>query len=149
MNEMVSQRHKMKVSRRRTLQEQQQLLQTVTTNEKYMARAAIIYTIESEYIPMVAIQQGPGKIWRKLANANKSKCVASVHTLRRRLMNMEMGKAATVREFVNEICAIERNWLYLGQLSNKTTNRMHCLMGYGKNSKSRTTILQENYGMNF
>ena len=41
-----------------------------------MARAMIICSIEAEFIPRIAAEQNPRKVWKMLADANKSKCAA-------------------------------------------------------------------------
>lgn len=72
-----------------------------------MARAAIICTVQSKYIPMVLIEQSPRKLWEKPANKNRSKCTASVHALGNRLSNMAVCSGTSIREFANEICTVE------------------------------------------
>ena len=46
-----------------------------------MARAAIIWAIQSNDIPMLLIKQSPRKVWEKPANKNRLKCNVSVHAL--------------------------------------------------------------------
>ena len=117
--------------------------------EKSMARAAIICTIEPEYIPMVAGEQNARKIWQKLANDNKPKCVASIHTLRKRLLNMSMGHGTTIREFANEICNIERQLSFAGTAVNEEDKKYALLNGWRREFEIKKTILQENIGMDF
>ncbi len=57
------------------------------------AWADIICSIESECVPMIADEQDPNVMWDKLADANKSKCMASIYTLRTRLTNSKMTQA--------------------------------------------------------
>ena len=59
--------------------------------EKSIARAMFMCCIESEFVSVVAAKDNPSKVWQLLADSNKSWCTASVHTLRNRLLNMEMG----------------------------------------------------------
>lgn len=117
--------------------------------EKCTARAAIICTIEPEFIPMVAGEKDPRKVWQKLARANKSKCVASVHTLRKRLLNIKMGHGTTIREFVNEICKIERQLAFAGTSVDEADKKYALLNGLRKEFEIKKTILQENYDINF
>lgn len=119
------------------------------TKAKSMARAAIICSIESEYVPMVAAERCPRKIWRMLADANKSKCTASVHTLRNRLLNLKMGQGTSIREFVNEICTIERQLAFAGKVIDDGDKKYALLNGLRNEYAIKKTILQENYEMSF
>ena len=56
--------------------------------ERNVVRAAIICSIEPEFIAIVTGCQDPRVMWKKLADANSSKCKAALHTLRNRLLNV-------------------------------------------------------------
>lgn len=86
------------------------------TKGKSMARAAIICSIEAEYVPMISCEQDTNKMWQMLDDAHKSKCTVSVHTLRNRIFNIQMGEGSMVRAYVNEICTIEHQLAFVGKV---------------------------------
>ena len=55
---------------------------------------------------MIVYQKDPREVWKKVADANESKCTASMHTLRNRLFILRMSAGMTIWESVNEICTI-------------------------------------------
>ncbi len=114
-----------------------------------MARAAIICSIESEYVPMVAGVDDPKVIWDKLDDADKSKCTASSHTLRNRLMNVKMTQGMTIRSYVNEICTIKRQLAFAGKIVAEEDKKYALLKGLGSAYQVKKVILQENYGTSF
>lgn len=114
-----------------------------------MARAAIICSIEAEYVPMVAADRDPQVIWDKLADMHKSKCTASIHTLRSRLLNLRMEQGTSIRAFVNEICTIERQLSFAGKIVEEDDKKYALLNGLRKEYHVKKTILQENYDTSF
>ena len=74
---------------------------------KNAARAEIMCTIEAEYVAMIAYDKDPRVMWTKLADANKSKCTASLHTLQSRLLNLSMLEGETTGSYLNRSCNIE------------------------------------------
>lgn len=117
--------------------------------EKSVACATIICTIEPEYIPMVAGEDDPRTIWKKLSDANMSKCKASTHTLRNRLLNMTMEPSETVREYVNRICTIERKLSFAGKIVDVSDKKYSLLNGLRNEFEVKKTILMESYDMSF
>ena len=117
--------------------------------EECMARAMIICGIEAEFIPMVAAEQNPRKVWKLLADANNSKCTASIHTLRNRLLNMRMEQGTTIREFANAICTIERELAFAGKTIDNDDKKYALLNGLRDEYAIKKTILQESYGISF
>ena len=116
---------------------------------KTMELAATICSIESEYIPMVAAERDPIKVWKMLADANKSKCTASVHTLQNRLLNLKMAQGMSIRQFVNEICTIERQLAFAGKNVDESDKKYALLNGLRNEFALKKTILQENYDTSF
>lgn len=114
-----------------------------------MARAAIICSLEAEYISMVATERDPKSMWDKLAAANKSKCAAAAHTLRSRLLSMRMAEGTSIRSFVNEICAIERKLLFAGKAIDEDDKKFALLNGLLPAYIVKKTILQEKTEMAF
>lgn len=117
--------------------------------ERSSARAAIICTIEPEYISMVAGDQDPKLMWKKLSDSNKSKCVASVHTLRNKLLNITMSQQESVREFVNRICTIERQLSFAGKHIDEDDKKYALLNGVRAEFEVKKTILMESYDVSF
>lgn len=75
--------------------------------KRSMARAAIICSLEAQYVAMVAADRDPKVMWRKLAESHKSKCTAAVHSLRSRSFTLKMSGEDKMRSFVSQICSIK------------------------------------------
>lgn len=84
-----------------------------------------------------------------LADANKSKCTASVHTLRNRLLNLKMDQGTSIREYVNAICTIERQLAFAGKVVDDGDKMYALLNGHRNELAIKKTILQESYDMSF
>ena len=78
-----------------------------SAKEKISARAMITCCIEAEFGPMVAAKPDPKEVWNALANSNRSKRSASMQICNT-LLNMRMGQEISIRNFLNEICTIQR-----------------------------------------
>lgn len=116
---------------------------------KSMARAAIICSVETEYVPMIAGTKDPKEMWDMLADSNKSKCTASVHTLRNRLLNIRMDQGMTIRSYVNEICTLERQLAFAGKVVDVDDKKFALLNGLRPEYAVKKVILQESYDMSF
>ena len=114
-----------------------------------MVRSAIICSLEPEYVPMVAAERDPKEIWNKLADMHKSKCTASVHSLRNRLLNIKMDQSASIRAFVNEICSIERQLAFAGKIIHEGDKKYALLNGLRQEYHVKKAILQERYDTSF
>ena len=101
--------------------------EALTSKQRSEVRAAIICTIEAECIPMVAGDMEPCVMWKKLSDANLSKCKAPLHTLRNRLLNMRLERDESIREYVNRICTIERQLAFSGTIVNDG-DKKHALL---------------------
>lgn len=117
--------------------------------EKSTVRATILCTIEPEYISMVAGDTDPRVMWRKLSDANKSKCQASLYTLRNNLLNMSMMHGETVLEYVNRICTIERQLSFAGKVTDDSDKKYALLNGLRSEFEMKKTILMEYHDMSF
>ena len=123
--------------------------ETDVMKSKSMARAAITCSIEAEHVPTIAAIRDPREMWNKLADANKSMCTASVHTLRNRLLYLKVGQTTSIREFVNQICAIERQLAFAGKIVEEDDKKYALLNGLRPEFAIQKTILQETYGATF
>ena len=121
----------------------------VVAKEKNSVRATIICTIEPEYISVVAGEGDPKVMWTKLADANKSKCTASLHTLRNKLLNMSMHSGETIREYVNRLCTIERQLAFAGKIVDDSDKKYALLNGLRPEFEVKKTILMESYETSF
>ena len=117
--------------------------------EKDSTRATIICTIEPEYIPMIAGDRDPKVMWTKLADANKSNCIASIHTLRNKLLNISMIEGESIRSYVNRLCTIERQLAFAGKEVDETDKKYALLNGLRSEFEVKKTILMENYDTPF
>ena len=117
--------------------------------EKSMVRAMLICCIEPEFVPVVAAEENPSKVWQLLAYSNKSRCTASVHIFRNRLLNMKMGQEMTAREFVNKICRIERELAFAGKVIDDNDKKYALLNGLCDEYAIKKAILQESCGTSF
>lgn len=68
---------------------------------KSTERAEVLCSVESEYVPMILSERDPKRMWDKSSDAHKSKCTASVHTLRNRLLDIRTSQGFTIRAYVN------------------------------------------------
>ena len=109
----------------------------------------IICSIEPEYVPMIVDQKDPREVWKKLPDATKSRCTASVHTLRNRLFNLRMSAGMMIWESVNEICTIQRQLLFAGKVVDGSDKTFVLLNGIRSKYAVKKTILQEKYDKSF
>ena len=75
-----------------------------------MCRAVILCSIESKYVPIVAMKSGPKEMWETLKETHKSKCVASKHTMRRKLNFIKMGRNESIRDLQIESAQLKTNY---------------------------------------
>ena len=60
---------------------------------------------------------------------------------------MKMGHNTTIREFLNEICTIERELAFAGKVIDRDDKKYDLLNGLRSEFAIKKTILQESYGM--
>lgn len=94
---------------------------------------------------LVAAEKDPKVMWEKLAAANKSECSAAAHTLRRKLLTMRMAEGTTLRNFVYEICAIERKLMFACKAIEEDDKKFALLNGLLPAYDIKKAILHEKY----
>lgn len=117
--------------------------------EKQQVIATLLCTIDAKYVELIMDKENPYEMWQTLEKSHKSKCAASQHTLRNRLMNLQMKSSSTIREFANEICSLENELSYAGHSLHDSDKKYVLLNGLRDDFEIKKTILQEKYDMTF
>ena len=117
--------------------------------EKNQINATLLCTIESKFVPVVLGKTEPKEIWDTLEHMHRSKCLASVHTLRSKLMTLKMGFGSSIRRFANEICAIENKHLFANHILSDYDKKFVSLNGLNNEFEIKRVVLQSNPSISF
>ena len=104
---------------------------------------------EPEFVPIILGQKAPREVWKKLADADWIELYGIRATLRNRLLNLRMSVGMTIREFVNEICTIERQISFSGKVIDEGDKTYGLLNGLRGEYAVKKTILEEKYDTSF
>lgn len=119
------------------------------THQKNVARALIICSLTAQYVAVVVSEKDPKRMWDKLKEVHTSRCTASEHSLRHKLLTMKKKDSENVRTFASQICKIEYELACAGDKLEPRDKKFSLLNGLGPEFAVKKQILQENYADTF
>ena len=117
--------------------------------EKDSVGAIVHCMVETEIAALIMGETILKIIWEKLAESHKSKCAASVHTLRNRPMIISMNDGEAARQSLIRICDIEREFAFAVKQVDKEEKKYALLNGIRAEFEVKITIFMKNYAMSF
>lgn len=119
------------------------------THGKNVARALIICSLTAQYVAVVVSEKDPKNMWDKLKEVHTSRCMASEHSLRHKLLTMKKKETENVRAYASKICSIEYELSCAGHKLEERDKKFALLNGLGSEFNIKKQILQENYADTF
>ena len=112
-------------------------------NQMHQCKAIILCSIEAQFIHIIAGKAGPKEMWETLLQAQKSKCTAKKHTLRRKLNTLKMKHNESIRDYANSICTLVKG-LSLASYTLSEEDKIFALVNGLRNKfEIKKTILQD------